>query len=104
MTVQLSKQEKIFIDNFLTENKGKNDESLLNYFFVFAIFSLLGIFMIVYTSILTINNMIDKVLTWVFFPGIISGLLLILTGFFIWQYHKKNIEKQKLVKIIEKLK
>ena len=103
MNVQLTKQEKLFADNFLKQYKSTKNESWLKYFISFAFFSLVGLFMIVYTSILTLNNMVDKVIKWVLFPGIISGVLLILTGFFIWQYHKKNMEKQNLAKIVEKL-
>jgi hypothetical protein len=103
MYVQLTKQEKLFVDNFLEQCKNTKDESWLKYMISFVFFSSIGLFMIVYTSILTLNNMVDRVIKWVLFPGTISGVLLILTGYFIWQYHKKIMEKQKLANIIQKL-
>ncbi len=103
MNVELTNQENLFVDNFLEQCKNAKDESSQKYFISFTFFSLIGLFMIVYTSILTLNNMVDRVIQWVLFPGIISGVLLILIRFFIWQYHKKNMEKQKLANIIQKL-
>lgn len=69
----------------------------------YLVLSFAGLFIIVSVSIITLNNMVDRVVHWIFLPGIISGTILILTGYFIWIYYKKNLEKQKLVKIIEKL-
>lgn len=103
MNVELTKQENLFVNNFLEQCKNAKDGSSAKYFISFTLFSLIGLFMIVYTSILTLNNMVDRIIQWVLFPGIISGGLLILTGFVIWQYHKKNMEKQKLANIIRKL-
>jgi len=103
MTGNLTNQEQVLVENFLKQFKSSKNEFSLKYFLSFVVFSLAGLFMIVYTSILTLNNMIDRVVHWVFLPGIISGILLILTGFFIWQFYKKNLERQKLAKIIEKL-
>lgn len=102
MTGNLTNQEQVLVENFLKQFKSSKNE-FSKYFLSFVVFSLAGLFMIVYTSILTLNNMIDRVVHWVFLPGIISGIFLILTGFFIWQFYKKNLERQKLAKIIEKL-
>lgn len=102
MDAQLTKQEKLILEKFLEQHRNKNGESSLKYFISFAILSLIGLFMIVYTSILTLNNMVDKVIKWVLFPGTISGILLILTGYLIWQYYNKKVEQQKLATIIQK--
>jgi hypothetical protein len=103
MNAQLTNQEKQFVDRFLGQYKHEQPESRLKYFLTFTFFSLTGLFLIVYSSILTLNNMVDRVIKWVFLPGIISGALLILAGFVIWQFYKKNTEKQKLAAIIQKL-
>ena len=102
MDIQLTKQEKAILDKFLEQCKNKKDESSSKYLISFAFFSLIGLFMIVYTSILTLNNMVDRVIKWVLFPGMISGILLILTGYLIWQYYNKKVEQQKLANIIQK--
>ena len=103
MTEQLTKQEQIFIDSYIKQHGNSADKSSFQYLIGFAILSLSGLFMICYSGFLTLNNMTDKVIKWVFFPGIMSGLFLIISGYFIWVYYKKNFDKQKLAKILRKL-
>ena len=103
MTTQLTNIEQMFIENYLKQFENITNKSSLQYLAGYVILSLSGLFMICYTTFLTLNNMVERVIHWVLIPGIISGVFLILTGFFIWQYYKKSIEKQKLAKIIKKL-
>ena len=90
MTTQLTSPEQMFIENYLKQFENIKNKSSFQYFAGYVILSLCGLFMICYTTFLTLNNMVERVIHWVLMPGMISGVLLILTGFFLWQYYKKS--------------
>ena len=103
MSTQLTNQEQIFIEKYLKHSENIKNNSSIKYVAGYVILSLSGLFMLCYTTYLTMNYMVERVIHWVLIPGVISGVLLILTGFFLWKYYKKSVEKQKLLKIIKKL-
>ena len=55
------------------------------------------------TVIITLNNLNDRVVFWVLFPGTLGGIAIISLGIFLLKYIKKTEEKKKLVSIIKKL-
>ena len=103
MTDKLTKNEEEIVQNFLEKFGEQKSESSFKYYIISTLLSLIGLFVIVYTGLLTLNRMADRVIYWVFLPGVIIGLVIILIGFYVWQYYRINCEKQKLAAIIKKL-
>ena len=64
---------------------------------------IMGLILFASTVIITINNLKEQVIYWVFFPGTIGGIGIILLGLFLVKYLKKVEERKKMATIIKKL-
>jgi len=94
--------EKRYLDEFL---KSVNETKLspkFSYLYS-SVISILGLILFTAAVIITLNNLNDRVVYWVFFPGAIGGIGTILLGIFLLKYFKKVEEKKKLATIIKKL-
>ena len=103
MPEKLTINEKTFVGKFLEKYGLLEHDSSFKYYFISILITLLGLFILVYSVILTVNNMVDRVVHWVLIPGVIFGLILMLVGFYLWQYYKQKEEKIKLAVILKKL-
>ena len=102
MDAQLTISEKRYLDEFL---KSVNETKLspkFSYFYS-SVISILGLILFAATVIITLSNLNDRVVYWVFLPGGIGGIGIILLGLFILKYLKKAEEKNKMATIIKKL-
>jgi len=102
MENQLSPKEKLFLDNFLENANEQGYPSGFSSFYAVLI-SILGLILIVAVVIITLRNMSDRVVFWVFVPGVISGIGIFLFGLFLLNYLQKRKEQEKLAAIIKKL-
>ncbi|NOZ63307.1 MAG: hypothetical protein GXO74_16760 [Calditrichaeota bacterium] len=102
MDAKLSLNEKRYLDEFLTSVNDKKLFSGFSCFYASAI-SVLGLILLVATVIITLGNLNNRVVYWVFLPGVIGGIGIILLGIFLLKYLKKIEEQKKLAAVIEKL-
>jgi len=75
---------------------------LFSFFYSSAI-SISGLILFAASVIITLNNLNDRIVYWVFFPVSIGGIGTILLGVLLLKYWKKLEEKKKLATIIKKL-
>lgn len=102
MTAQLTNSEKRYLDNFL---KSVSETKIsLNFSYLYSgIVSILGLIFFTSAIIITLNNLSDRIVYRVLFPGLIGGIGIILLGIFLLKYLKNIEEKKKMAKIIKKL-
>ena len=80
MPEKLTISEKNFVEKFLEKYGTVEDDSSFKYYFISVLITLLGLFILICSVILTVNNMVDRVVHWVLLPGVIFGLILMLAG------------------------
>lgn len=102
MSEQLTISEKRYLDDFL-ESVGETRISSKFSYLYSGVISILGLILFTSAVIITLNNLNDRVIYWVLFPGSIGGIGIILLGIFLLKYLKKIEEKKKLATIIKKL-
>ena len=102
MTAQLTISEKRYLDEFLKSVRETKMSPIFSYLYS-SVISILGLILFTATVIITVNNLNDRVVYWVFFPGSIGGIGIILLGIFLLKYLNKVEEKKKMATIIKKL-
>ena len=102
MSNQLSNREKRYLEDFIKSTNVKQLPPIFSYIYASAI-SLIGLVLFVSMVIITLDNLQDGIVYWVFLPGIIGGVGIILLGMILLKYIKRKEEKKKLAEIIEKL-
>lgn len=102
MSAQLTISEKRYLDDFL-KSLGETRISPKFSYLYSGVISILGLILFTSVVIITLNNLNDRVVYWVLFPGSIGGIGIILLGIFLLKYLKKIEEKKKLATIIKKL-
>lgn len=102
MPTKLNISEKRCIDAFLESVGDTNPSPIFSHLSSYAV-SILGLILFIYAVTITLNNLNDRFIYWVFFPGIIGGVGLILFGIFLLKYLKKIDEKKKITVIIKKV-
>jgi hypothetical protein len=102
MGTQLTIGEKRHLDEFLKSVNKTKSSHIFSYFYS-SVKAILGLILFISAVIITLNNLNDKVVYWVLFPGLIGGIGTILLGIFLLKNLKKVDEKKKLAIIIKKL-
>ena len=102
MAAQLTINEKRCLDEFL-KSVSEIKISLKFSYLYSSIISILGLILFTAAVIITLNNLNDRVVYWVFLPGFIGGIEIIILGIFLLNYLKKLEEKKKIATIIKKL-
>ncbi|MFQ5708452.1 MAG: hypothetical protein ACE5HO_13425 [bacterium] len=102
MAAQLTISERRYLDEFL-KSINETETSRKFSFFYSGVISILGLILFLGAVIITLNNLNDRVVYWVFLPGSIGGIGIVLLGIFLLKYLKKVQEKKKLATIIKKL-
>ena len=102
MVSKLTNNEKRFLDKFLKSVDVKKISPKFSYLYS-GVISFLGLILFTASVLMTINKLNDRVVYWVFLPGVIGGVGTILLGVFILKYFKRIEEKNKLAAIIKKL-
>jgi len=103
MTEQITQSERKFLENLI---KSIDSNKYLSHNLSFVISSstmLLGLFVIIATWTMTLKNMIDRTIYFVFLPGTVMGLLLILTGVFVLKNLRSSLSDQQLTIVLKKL-
>jgi hypothetical protein len=102
MDEQLTSSEKRILDEFI---KSVNETKLPSPFahLLASIVSILGLVLFAAAVIITLNNLNDQTIYWVFFPGAIGGVGTIILGFILLKYVKRVGEGKRMATIIKKL-
>ena len=102
ITEKLTESEKHFLDNYLNSVSREKASPAFSGFYALLI-SIAGLILFAAAILITLNNLNDKVVYWIFLPGIIGGIGIILLGIFLSKYLKIIEEKKKLISIIRKI-
>ena len=101
MSTPLTSNEEHYLNIFLDSVSKKTAPPFA--FLYISIITILGLVLLSAAVIITLNNLNDKTIYWVFFPGFTSGIGIILLGVFLQKYLNKVKENIKLASIIKKL-
>ena len=99
---KLTESEKQFLNKFLNSVSRKKTSPTFSDFYALLI-SIAGLLLFAAAIFITLNYFYDKVVYWVFLPGIIGGSGIILLGIFLSKYLKISEEKRKLISIIREI-
>jgi hypothetical protein len=99
MMESLTSLEKKDLQDFINSVK----KPLINPFILSSIVSIVGLVIIAIAVLLTIDNFTDRTVYLVFIPGILSGIIIVLLGSYIFNYSRKYERTKKIVEIIMKL-
>jgi hypothetical protein len=102
MAAPLTISEKRYLDDFLNSVSETKISPVYSYLYS-GVISILGLILFAAAVIITLDNLNDRVVNWVFFPGVICGIGIILLGILLMKYIKKAEEKKKIATIIKKL-
>ena len=102
MDLRLTMGEKRYLNEFLKSVNEIKVSPAFSYLYS-GIISIIGLILFAAAVIITVNNLNERVIYWVFFPGVIGGIGTILLGMFLLKYLKKVEEKKKMATIIKKL-
>ncbi len=102
MANQLTSHENQFLKEFI--KKSERISQPPKYLFLYtSIFSLLGMILFTSAIILTVNNLNNRVVFYVFVPGLLGGIGIIVTSLLILKHFKNVTTRKKLAIIIKKL-
>ena len=102
MDARLTINEKLYLDELFKSVTETKLSPIFSYLYS-SVISIIGLILFTATVIITLNNLNDRVVYWVFFPGSVGGIGIILMGIFLLKYLKKVEEKKKMATIIKKL-
>jgi uncharacterized membrane protein len=77
--------------------------TLINPFVYSTIISLAGLILFISAVVITLNNFVDRTVYWILLPGMISGIVLILFGMFIFNIGRKYEKTKRVVKTLKKI-
>lgn len=97
---RISSLEKKVLEDFINS---VNKPILVNPFIFTSLISLAGLVLFVSAIVITLNNFVDKTVYWVLFPGMLSGILTMLFGIFLFRYTRKYKQTQKVANVIKKI-
>jgi ABC-type Fe3+-siderophore transport system permease subunit len=91
--------EKRDLQDFVNSIK----KPLVNPFIISSIVSIAGLVMIAVAVLITLNNFVDRIVYLVFIPGMLSGIIIVLLGSYIFNYSRKYERARRVAEIIKKL-
>ena len=102
MSYHLSDKERRYLEDFIKSASVRQLSSTFSYSYASAI-SFVGLILFASMVIILVDNLKDGIVYYVFLPGIIGGVGIILLGIILMKYFKRVEEKRKLAEIIGKL-
>jgi uncharacterized membrane protein len=101
MNVRLTQTEKQQLETFLSSTEKATEASW--HFVISSLLMLTGAFLFAYTAFLTLKQLTDRVVLWVFLPGSAGAIFLILIGVFFLRHSQRVSEIKGIAKIVKKL-
>ena len=96
---KLTAFEKRDMQDFINSVK----KPLINPFIFSSVVSIAGLVMIAAAVLITLDNFVDRTVHLVFIPGMISGIIIVLLGSYIFNYSRKYEQARRVAEIIKKL-
>lgn len=92
--------EKKYLEDFINS---VDKPILINPFIYSSIISLAGLILVISAVVITLNNFVDRTVYWVLLPGMISGIMVMLFGTYIFRYARKYEKAKRVAKILKKI-
>ncbi len=96
MESKLTDRELDFIKQLLKNDENKKQERTILVRIVPVLNALLGTALIFSSILLFLNNPVIKVAQWVLIPGVVSGIILLVTGLLLSRENARVLERKKM--------
>ena len=103
MESNLTDRELDFIKQLLKNDENRKQERTILVRILPILNALLGTALIFSSIVLFLNNPVINVAKWVLLPGIVSGIILLVTGLLLSRENARALERKKMAAILRKL-
>jgi len=103
MPTRLTPGEKRALEQFLQSAGKKPAVSPKATFFLAGVIAATGLVFLGVTFLITLKNLSDQIVYWVFLPGLTGGMGIIFLGIYLLKYSQKTAQQKRIAAIIRKL-
>lgn len=102
MTARLTPGEKRDLERFLQSAEDSHLSPNL-VFFLAGVIAATGLVFLGVAFVITLKNLSDQIVYWVFLPGLIGGMGIIFLGIYLLKYSQKIAQQKRIAGIVRKL-